>query len=87
MEEKSKESNVYVSSINMSHINKDYYWEVSLTLELKASYGNFIKFIKLLEERKVAIENIILSTEKIVNPGNEEGDLTIRLTITGIVIK
>jgi Tfp pilus assembly protein PilE len=83
--QKAQASDIYVGAVNMSHKDEDSHWLVSLVMEAKCFYRDFIAFLGELEERKVAVESLALTNSD--RPGGDDGRVNVRITLEGIVLK
>jgi len=62
VEEKSQEASINLDYLSPSHDDKSFYSESSIYLKVTAEYKNIAEFIKLLEDRNIKIERLIIRT-------------------------
>ena len=58
VEEKANSFGIEVTSLKISNVEKDLYWEATMQLGMVGSYKNFTYFIKAIEEKSILAEKI-----------------------------
>ena len=81
VEEKAKASNINITSIKTSTIEKDFYWETIMQLNIACAYNDFITFARGIEEKSIAIERAKISR-------SEWGSgIEVNLSLRGVILK
>lgn len=60
VEQKTKEENIYISSMRPSQEDKNFYRESKIVLDFTSSYKNIVNFVKALEENNATIEKLVV---------------------------
>lgn len=81
VEEKAKASSINIDSIKTSNMEKDFYWETAMQLNITCTYSNFVIFIRGIEEKSIGIERAEISK------GEREGDMEVKLSLRGVSLK
>jgi hypothetical protein len=80
-----RDSNIQISSINMSRKDEKYYWLAELIFEASGYYRDFVDFIELMERKKISMTTITLTNEG--RNAGDDGELYIRCALSGVIIK
>ena len=81
VEEKAKASNISISSIKTSNMEKDFYWETIMQLSVTCAYNDIISFARGIEEKSIVIEKAEIFRGK---GGN---GIEVKLKLKGVTLK
>ncbi len=85
MEEKAQATDIPIESLSMSREDQGYYWKASIRLQGICTYKNFVEFLKLLEEKKILLEQITL--EGVEESGGLGSRVRIEASFQGVILK
>jgi len=80
VEEKAQIENVDITSLTISRVDKDYYWEAVMDLEAVCLYKDFKDFIKSLEEKNIETQELNIA-------GTDTEQIKVKTSLKGIIVK
>ncbi|MFH1505129.1 MAG: hypothetical protein ABIH08_07085 [Candidatus Omnitrophota bacterium] len=79
VEEKAQSAGIDIASLSISRLDKEYYWEAEMELEIVCFYKDFQEFIASLEEKNIEIERLKIT--------NCDRNVRVNASLKGVIIK
>lgn len=64
IEEQARSLDVRIFSLKTDYSEAEFYWDVSVELQVSCFYGDLIKFIKALEKKSIKINRLSINRQK-----------------------